>query len=578
MKAALFAALSSEYLPASLLPLRNQENLDSKGVDDLIEFILQQDLEATDKFAKTQQTLAQALLAEPYAFTPTLIHALAHLLPDDQLIQLIFELLPAHAENTTEEQRIVHNTVEELITIPVVRATRPDEYQRLISGRPQFANLFMKKRLGTLAEPKTQQALISELLDNYQCYDWQEEPFLSLFHSKLLPVFLQLPEKEFKDFFKRFYTQHAEAHAAESAQLVGELTERMPETSSWMQSCLLQDKHILQQPKLIAFFLRIKELKSGFLDHVLKTINNFDLLHLLLLLVELNEKQQAITGVLDKVLDCFCLRLLSASGQDSDPIHQWQTKDKAPLIALYLASRPNCLQLLSNFSTIVKNYPPTILQGLQSYLTKNSPDTDLKNRSIAVIESLDCNSEQFKKIALDTLCHFHQTPLIVQTLFANLELAHTTLKKRTPNSHQRFQDNYHHLKEACWELLMGEQPYDEKAATQLLTTQLSMANCFDWLLITLINKQKDSNSPVYLSQIHPKTLLYLEPALLATLLLQSSSKETTGNWQKISEFLKKNRIKDQLTFAKALIQQLILQKSLTPNFPLANPKLVKQAF
>ena len=125
---------------------------------------------------------------------------------------------------------------------------------------------------------------------------------------------------------------------------------------------------------------------------------------------------------------------------------------------------------------------------------------------------------------------------------------------------------------------MGEQPYDEKAATQLLTTQLSMANCFDWLLITLINKQKDSNSPVYLSQIHPKSLVYLEPALLATLLLQSSSKETTGNWQKIGEFLKKNRIKDQLTFAKALIQQLILQKSLTPNFPLANQKLVKQAF
>ena len=578
MKAALFDALSSQCLPANLLSLCKQEKLDPQGLQDLIEFILQQDHDARSDLEKTQQTLARALLAEPYAFDSALIQALAHRLPDEQLIPLIFELLPAHSANTTEAQRTVHHTVEELITVLVIRSTRPNEYQRLISGKPQLANLLMKKRLQTLADPTSQQALIFELLDNYQRYDWQEESFLSLVHSTLLPVFLQLPEKKFKDFFKRFYSKHAEAHAEKSTQLISELTERIPEASSWMQSCLLQDKSLLQQPKLITFFLQIKQLHPGFLDNVLKTINNLDLLNLLLLLIELNEKQQVLAGILDNVLDCFCLRLFYASGQDNDPIHQWQTNDKAPLIALYLASKPSCLQSLSNFSTIVQNYTPTVLQGLKNYLTKNGPDTDLKNRSVAVIASLDCNNEQFKEIALATLCHFRQTPQIVQTLFANLESANTNLKKRKPTNHQRFEDNYQHLKEAFWELIIHEQPYDEKAATQLLTTQLNIANCFDWLLITLMNTQKDTNSPVYLSQIDSKSLIYLKPALLATVLLQSNTKETTGNWQKIDEFLKRSRFEDQLTFVKALMQPLISQKSLTPNRPLADQKLVEQAF
>ena len=573
MKIKLRTALTSPSLPPALLVLDPQEKLNHQHILILAEFILQ-DSKALSELKNMQNTLAYALLLEPFAFDTALIRTLAlSRLTVEQLVRLIFELLPKHPESTEEEQLIIHNNVEQLIGVLAARTTKPSEYQQLISGKPQLANLLMKKRLGILADPPSQKALIWEILENYPCFDWHDEPFSALIYLTILPVFTQLSDKEFNEYFTRYYHQHGPAHQAIVTKVTKELLTSELSTQKILSS-LLQDKSIHQKPSLLWAFLQIPELCQPFLTGFLTTINNQDLLDLLMFLVALYEKQQNIPGVLEKVLDCFCLKLLNASRLDNDPIHQWKHHENAPLVAKHLISQPSCIISLTGFSTFAQGLAPSLLQGI---LTK-SPADDLKNRGIAVIESLKCTDDEFKKIALKTLCHFRQTPKTIQTLFTNLELACKDFKKVGQNHYQRFQDNYQGLKKACWELLTPNLPYDENQASTLLTLQLNTAHCFDWLLISITQQPNESNKAVYLSEIDSKNLAHLEPETLAAVLIQSNTEITNRNWSKIQEFLKTNPQKDQLAFTRALIQALISETTMPQGLPGPYQKVIEQAF
>lgn len=556
MKAALLNALSSQSLPSPLSPLQHQKTLQTNDLEDIIEFI-QQDSEASSEVAHAQTRLAHALLLEPVTLTPTMIQALAHRLPDEQLIKLVFELRPPHAQRLNsksnklaEQQLDLH--AEELISTLVVRATQRGEYHQFIHEKPQLANLLMKKRLETLTTPKNQQALITELLTHHQHYDWHDKPFSTLVYSRILPVLRQLPEKEFKHYFKLYYSQDGQMNRTELAQLIRELAQNTS-TTHWIQSCINQDKVLHQNPSFITLFLETLKPNQDVIDDFLKTINNLDLLNLILFLIELHKKPDSKAEVLDKALDCFCLRLLHASGHDHDSIHEWQRdKTKASLLALHLASKPTRLQSLSSFSTIAYGLTPARLQG---YLIKSAAE-DLKNRSIAVIAAFECNDEAFKEIALKTLCYFRTTPLALQTLFKNLESACITPQK-TEQQHHHFKTNYQRFKKACWEWLTPSLPYEESAVTNVLTTQLINAHSFDSLLIALIQHHAHdaTTGAFYLSQIDSKSIRFLEPVTLVSVLLQSSTKETSSNWQKAGDFLNKSHPEDQLAFTKALIEQ-----------------------
>ena len=119
MREALLTALLSQSIPPPS-HLQKDQTLNAPIIIDLIDFILNTDFPITAESLETpKQQLAITLLQEPYPFESTHINGLARLLTNEQLIKLIFNLLP-HREN---KDATIALTIEQLIHILTTRAT-----------------------------------------------------------------------------------------------------------------------------------------------------------------------------------------------------------------------------------------------------------------------------------------------------------------------------------------------------------------------------------------------------------------------------------------------------------------------
>ena len=579
MREALRNALSTRFNsspqppPDILLNLHSENgNVNPWNIDLLMEFILEA-LDSTSpallETRNTQQELATALLQESFAFDPRQINALARLLSNEQLINLIITLLPSRIHHNT----VAFNNLDQLVHLLTIRATTSSLHQvecnRLISANSTLANLILKKRMDTLAEPKHKTTLMIELLDNYSNYHWEDEPFCAFTEECLLDILPQLPEKEFMTYLSRYYTQHSQTHAEAIKLFITRLWDKISEPQLIL-SCLEQDKHIHQNPKLITLFLQVETVKKLFFKNFLKNSSNQELLNYLLFLLELDEKLLNTLDILDDILDTFCQRLFDASWLTNDPIQQWTLSDKAPLLARHFISKPSRLALLAKPSStvrqLVQGYAPKFMQG---YLITSAID-DLQYRAIIVMDVLTCNSEQIQTMALDTLIHYQKNPEELRLLFTNLEAAYSKIKTQETNRHLGFQKHYYLFKKACWDLLKTpEECYEETAATTLLTQELTRDHCFDWFLITLIKQKmsKETNTPTELRElsnslavIDSEQYKYFSPETIATLLLHSHSEQSKENWNKIPLLLKKSPPTEQSKFAQSLLEQIIKQK------------------
>src|SRR3990167_6626466 len=104
MKTALLTALSSESIPADLRSKLTPNTLNPTSLDLLIEFILQPS-EGSRDLTSIQKQLAYALLLEPYPLSTKIIQALAHLLLNEQLLKIIFELRSQNSNDMAAEER-----------------------------------------------------------------------------------------------------------------------------------------------------------------------------------------------------------------------------------------------------------------------------------------------------------------------------------------------------------------------------------------------------------------------------------------------------------------------------------------
>ncbi|WED42584.1 hypothetical protein [Legionella cardiaca] len=175
-------------------------------------------------------------LASSILLSPTIcdenIGYLSLTLSTEQLVSLIFQLraiAATYVSTTTEKQHqrfIEHRQTylskyEALVAALTVRATSSQaEYEQLIHGNSELANILLIKRLKIQTTANQQKELINEFLKNSDKYDLHDPLFKAAITDSLLTVFKDLSKSDLSSYFKKYYSDHIHKNLIEASRFL----------------------------------------------------------------------------------------------------------------------------------------------------------------------------------------------------------------------------------------------------------------------------------------------------------------------------------------------------------------------
>jgi hypothetical protein len=210
--------------PLELLYERLFETVDGKPrwLDSAIEFIVEYPRKSAHDRSLNQhlEKLASIILLSQASLSETQIQQLSLILTTESLIAATFQLRATaatyYSENKqneparfTEKRQFYLTHYETLLTTLTVRATAStSDYQTIVKGNSELANLLMSKRLNTLRAPKNQKTLINEILRHPEQFNWEDSQFNDLVIERLLNLFASLSDSELSLAFKEYFQYH----------------------------------------------------------------------------------------------------------------------------------------------------------------------------------------------------------------------------------------------------------------------------------------------------------------------------------------------------------------------------------
>ncbi|MGQ3891819.1 hypothetical protein [Legionella sp. CNM-4043-24] len=183
-------------------------------LDALVSFVLNSPGRHSDDEAQTQTTqeLASSILLSAAACQDQHVRELSLCLGTEELVQTVFRLRALAAtchptENAREQTRfnIWSRHYDSLVMALTVRATSAaHEYQRLVAGNSELANLLMSKRIKASTSTQSKALLTEELLSSIQQFNWHDRSFSELIHEHFLQQGLSMAIDAFCPLFARY--------------------------------------------------------------------------------------------------------------------------------------------------------------------------------------------------------------------------------------------------------------------------------------------------------------------------------------------------------------------------------------
>lgn len=316
------------------------------------------------------------------------------------------------------------------------------------------------------------------------------------------------------------------------------VTKKLDKTAFYCFKELFKD--VTRQPQLFYILSRTPAINHDLLNTFISTLNDQSLLTLIDLFLSRISENSEFKTALNHVLVIFCQRLYSDQNPKG-PIRQWENKTFTGKLVHSLLDSPECVCLLSvTYSTIY------------SWVNWTSPALALKHRIDAVLNCFELEEDRIKQIALTWLGYFHAHPEQLHPLFNSL---HSSESNRTSIGNK----NLLGIKQACWELIIKPGvSYKEEDFLKLLYAP--KPEFFYPVLSVLVQTDFLAKDP-YLGSLRLAITLSALPKtmnvdVLIPLLTHSIHTPTFVNWDKAVKWLKEREPREQLDFAKKLIDRV----------------------